>query len=91
MVIELLTKGIFFVMAILNDECAKPVMDYIRIRNPTVRINRKNKTTHFVGIIHRHRYTLSFKVIYIQRRDGLAICGCVHKLKFAGAWNDVVR
>ena len=73
-----LTSGIFLDKAILNEECANPVIDYHFLANPTNPL--KIKQTNLVCIVHRHCHTLAFEVVNIQSRWGRTILGSEHEL-----------
>lgn len=74
------TRGIFFCKAILNDECAKPVIDSTA-RQRSRRARKDDKLAYLIRIIHCHGHTRSFEVVYIHNFC-LSIWWSKHKLKF---------
>ena len=91
-----LTNGIFLARAILNDECAKPVMDY-GINSVSDRLDQHKAwttgviDTYLVGVVHSHSHTWSFEVVYIHHRRGRPISRSIDKLELAWSRSDVVR
>jgi hypothetical protein len=91
------TRGIFLAKAILNDEWAKPVIDY-GINSVSDQFDQREArtkggviNTYLVGVVHGHSHTWSFEVIYIHHRRGRPISRSVHKLELAWSRSDVVR
>jgi len=85
------TNGIFFDSAILNDEWAKPAIDYpppSTLRPPP---NSNGTRTHFIGVIHRKGHAFTLEIIHVQRGRCAAVLWRIHELELARARRNKVR
>lgn len=82
------TRGIFLAKAILNDACAKPVIDYAL--SGFTRFAALSRHTHFICIVHAHGNTLPLEVVNVHDSLLAAVGWCIDELKLAGAWGDEV-
>ena len=80
------TSGIFLTKAILNEECANPVIDYI----PSAGFSLPRKPMNLICVVHRHGNTLPPEVIDIHNRWGRATLWGVHELQFSRSGGDEV-
>jgi hypothetical protein len=78
------TRGIFLLRAILNEECANPVIDYHQCYNNLIKCSMI--IAYLIGIIHAHRYTFTLEVVDIESGCCRTVLRSVHQLKLAGSW-----
>jgi len=85
------TNGIFFDSAILNDEWAKPAIDYppsSTLRPPP---NSNETGTDIIGVIHRKGHAFTLEIIHVQRGRCAAVLWRIHELELARARRNKVR
>ena len=82
------TRGIFLESAILNDECAKPVMDCMKVRATFCTMTF---ATHLVCVVHTHSNSPSLEIIHIQYCRRFAISRSIYKLQLARSWSNEIR
>jgi hypothetical protein len=61
-----LTNGIFLVKAILNEEWAKPVMDFANRISVSLHVESRASRTHFIRVVHCKCNAFTLEVVYIE-------------------------
>ena len=76
--------------AILNDACAKPLIDCCTVDELKV-IDILYNATYLVGVVHRHGDTLALEVEHGEVNGLTAISGVKHETELSWARHNKVR
>jgi hypothetical protein len=83
-------RGILFDRAILKEECANPVIDYMRINGLTTS-HQTGWWIYLIGVVHAHSNTLAFEVIDLECGWYTSISWGVYKLELSRPGGNKVR
>ena len=75
--------------AILNEECAKPVMDY-KMTDMRSGILDSFGRAYLVGVVHAHSNTLALKVVHIECGRRATISWSIDELQLSSSRNDEI-